>query len=34
LLEEGESLIGKKLTLRGEELGGGRVLNHSLTAER
>lgn len=34
LLEEGESLIGQKLTLRAEELGGGRVLNFSLTAER
>ncbi len=34
LLEAGESLIGKKLTLRAEELGGGRVLNFSLTAER
>ena len=34
LLEDGESLVGQKLTLRAEELGGGRVLNYSLTAER
>lgn len=34
LLDDGESLIGKKLTLRAEELGGGRLLNFSLTAER
>jgi hypothetical protein len=34
LLEEGESLLGQKLTLRAEELGGGRVLNYALTAER
>ncbi|MFN0021294.1 MAG: hypothetical protein ACKVP0_23845 [Pirellulaceae bacterium] len=34
LLEEGESLIGQKITLRVEERVGGRVLNYSLTAER
>ncbi|MCE9528993.1 MAG: hypothetical protein K8R36_23345, partial [Planctomycetales bacterium] len=34
LLEDGESLIGRKITLRAEERGGGRVLNYSLTAER
>lgn len=34
LLENGESLVGQKLTLRAEELGGGRVLNYSLTADR
>jgi hypothetical protein len=34
LLENGESLLGQKLTLRAEELGGGRVLNYSLTADR
>ena len=34
LLEDGESLIGKKFTLRAEELGGGRLLNYSLTADR
>lgn len=34
LLEDGESLIGKKLTLRAEELGGGRLLNYSITVER
>jgi hypothetical protein len=34
LLDDGESLLGQKLTLRAEELGGGRLLNYSLTAER
>lgn len=34
LLEDGESLLGQKLILSAEELGGGRVLNNSFTAER
>ena len=34
LLENGESILGQKIILRAEELGGGRVLNYSLTAER
>jgi len=34
VLPEGEQLIGKKLFLRAEEIGGSRVLNYTLTAER
>jgi hypothetical protein len=34
LLPDGEALIGQKLTLRAEELGGGRLLNYTLTADR
>ena len=34
LLPKGEELIGKKIVLRAEEIGGPRVLNHAMTAER
>jgi hypothetical protein len=34
ILPDGEQLIGKKLWLRAEEIGGSRVLNYTLTAER
>ncbi|HZN35887.1 MAG TPA: hypothetical protein VFB80_18785 [Pirellulaceae bacterium] len=34
VLPRGEELIGKKLWLQAEEIGGSRVLNHTLTAER
>ena len=34
VLPEGEQLIGKKLWLRAEEIGGSRVLNYTLQAER
>ena len=34
VLPDGEQLIGKKLWLRAEEIGGSRVLNYTLTAER
>jgi hypothetical protein len=34
VLPEGDQLIGKKLWLRAEEIGGSRVLNYTLTAER
>jgi hypothetical protein len=34
VLEGGEELIGQKLWLRAEEIGGSRVLNSTLTAER
>jgi hypothetical protein len=34
LLPDGEQLIGKKLWLRAEEIGGPRVLNYPLAAER
>ncbi len=34
VLPEGEELIGKKLWLRAEEIGGSRVLNYTIVAER
>ena len=34
VLPDGEQLIGKKLWLRAEEIGGSRVLNYTLAAER
>ncbi len=34
VLPEGEELIGKKLWLRAEEIGGSRVLNYTLVGER
>ncbi len=34
ILPDGEQLIGKKLFLRAEEIGGSRVLNYTLVAER
>jgi hypothetical protein len=34
ILPRGEELIGKKLWLRAEEIGGSRVLNYTLVAER
>ena len=34
VLPDGEQLIGKKLRLRAEEIGGSRVLNYTLQAER
>jgi hypothetical protein len=34
VLPDGEQLIGKKLWLRAEEIGGSRVLNYTLLAER
>jgi len=34
VLPEGEELIGKKLWLRAEEIGGFRVLNYSIVPER
>jgi len=34
VLPEGEQLIGNKLWLRAEEIGGSRVLNYTLVAER
>jgi hypothetical protein len=34
VLPRGAELIGKRLTLRAEEIGGPRVLNHAVTAER
>ena len=34
VLPRGAELIGKKLTLRAEEIGGPRVLKHAVTAER
>jgi hypothetical protein len=34
ILPRGSELIGKKLTLRAEEIGGPRVLKHDVTAER
>jgi hypothetical protein len=34
VLSEGEELIGKKLWIRAEEIGGFRVLNYTLDVER
>jgi hypothetical protein len=34
LLPHGEQLLGKKIVLRAVEVGGGRVLNYTITAER
>ena len=34
VLPRGEELIGQKLWLQAEEIGGSRVLNYTLTAER
>src|SRR5262249_920664 len=34
VLPRGDELIGQKLWLRAEEIGGSRVLNYTLTAER
>ena len=34
VLPDGEQLVGKKLFLRAEEIGGSRVLNYTLLAER
>lgn len=34
ILPDGESLVGNKLWLRAEEIGGSRVLNYTLVAER